>query len=58
MKAVLVEMNIALTAPTRLIEDLAYLDPASFESEDDLTSFLAGYGENFPRFMISFGVDL
>jgi hypothetical protein len=58
LKAVLVEMNIALTAPTRLIEDLAYLDPASFESEDDLTSFLAGYGENFPRFMISFGVDL
>ncbi len=61
MKLLFGEMNIAATVPARLVRDFLIYSSNNFEDLEDegnLESFLAGYGSNFPRFMISFGLDL
>jgi hypothetical protein len=61
MKLLFGEMNIATTVPARLVRDFLIHSSNDFEDLEDegnLESFLAGYGSNFPRIMISFGLNL
>ena len=57
VKALFAQVDIAATVPARLIRD-AFLFAATDTFPPDGEAYLQEYGPNFPRIMVSFGMNL